>query len=533
MESLIKQRTAVLTAKHEFNQYLFNSLLRETDYDVIYAPFQSEIRDEYDKIYVVGTEACSYLNEPALFKNSYNYIVLPTLPKNSSDLSYQFTLGKDVFLPIKPLLEITELPAFLYLILQFSGVTSFLSIYDNTKKSSYHHSGYLSKNEIELLINLSNNKTTIVTLDSKLLYKNLLKLGINYAGQILDTNLLYYSVTGEATTSQELLKTYNYYWNPKLTSKNIHNIYTDLYYIAEKRNKLELYKNSILIKNILLEMEVRGLNLSKNKESYNFYVQNKDFAINGKFHPYYNQQTSSGRIYANTPPVTNTPRTERSLYVTHNPAKRLFSMDFNQLEYRVIASLLNYEPLISGFNANIDFHTSTAMIIYGQTDPDKITIDQRQQGKQLNFSILYGASEKKALADVPADAVTKVRETFTLITEKKTTFLDSIRTDKVITTPFGREAKFNKLDGETRRRVFNFFIQSTATDIVLQFLIKLKQKMAVDKKDIVVYDIIHDSLVLELAEKDIQYIVETATNIVETELKFDWLKTKLILKFEE
>ena len=525
MKNLLQYDTAVFTSKENYNKYKVNSLLKIEDYDLFYPPFTSELIGDYKKVYVIGTEACSLLNLPALFVNSYNYVVLPILPKNHSDLSYQLTLNQDIFLPILPIKDLIENSNFLYISLQLSGESSFLSIYDNNKKSTFHYSGYLSKNEIDLLKSLSNAKVTLVTLDSKHLFKTLEKLNINYQGQILDVNLLYYIVTGEAITAQDLLKSYNYYWNTKLISKNIYNIYSDLYNIASKQNKLELYKSSILIKNILLDMELRGVNLAPNKEDYSFYQKNKECDIKGKFHPYFNQLTSSGRIYANAPPITNTPREERNLYVPHDKNKVLFSMDFNQIEYRIMASLLNLDTLILGFKNNIDFHTSTAMLLYGEKDPLKITPEQRQEGKQVNFSVLYGQSLKTALP--------KVKEEFQKIIVSKNCFLDSIRKNKEIVTPFSRAVSFTKLDEDTRRKIFNFYIQSTATDVVLSFLIKLKQKLVIDKKPITVYNIIHDSIILETYPEDVDYIKKITTDLVETELNFEWLKVKLLLKYEE
>ena len=68
--------------------------------------------------------------------------------------------------------------------------------------------------------------------------------------------------------------------------------------------------------------------------------------------------------------------------------------DFSQIELRLGAELINIPQMIEAFQKGFDLHTVTASLIY-KVSVDEVKKDQRQDGKTLNFALLYGMGYKK------------------------------------------------------------------------------------------------------------------------------------------
>ena len=72
-------------------------------------------------------------------------------------------------------------------------------------------------------------------------------------------------------------------------------------------------------------------------------------------------------------------------------AYKLLSLDYSQIELRIVAHLAKDKTMLEVFKKDEDIHTQTAMSIFGVTS-DKVTKDMRRDAKTINFGILYGLS---------------------------------------------------------------------------------------------------------------------------------------------
>lgn len=116
-------------------------------------------------------------------------------------------------------------------------------------------------------------------------------------------------------------------------------------------------------------------------------------------HPSYNQVGTAWTRYASREPNGQNVSKKAVL-----PLRRLFgpppgyiwfAIDYSQLELRIYAYASADENLIKSFEDGYDFHSFSAMQMYGLTDPEAITSEQRRAAKAVNFGIIFGAGVGK------------------------------------------------------------------------------------------------------------------------------------------
>jgi DNA polymerase-1 len=129
------------------------------------------------------------------------------------------------------------------------------------------------------------------------------------------------------------------------------------------------------------------------------YIESLPTFINphtGKIHTSFNQTlVATGRLSSSNPNLQNIPTGNlgyntdiRSAF--YAPAEHLFlAADYSQIELRILAFLSQDQHLINSFLHNEDIHAQTAAKIFNTT-PEQIISAQRNIGKIINFSVLYG-----------------------------------------------------------------------------------------------------------------------------------------------
>ena len=115
----------------------------------------------------------------------------------------------------------------------------------------------------------------------------------------------------------------------------------------------------------------------------------------GRIHPRYSQTGSvTGRVATRNPNLQATPvRSERGRKIRRAfgaaPGRLLVSADYSQIDLRVLAHISEDENLTAAFQNDLDIHTATAAQLFG-TGLGKVTEQQREQAKTVNFGIVYG-----------------------------------------------------------------------------------------------------------------------------------------------
>jgi DNA polymerase I len=117
----------------------------------------------------------------------------------------------------------------------------------------------------------------------------------------------------------------------------------------------------------------------------------------GRIHTCYHQTvTATGRLSSSEPNLQNIPiRTPEGLEIrrTFVPREgwRLMSVDYSQVELRILAHYAEDETLIRAFRDGEDIHTRTASEVF-EVAPSQVSPELRRQAKAINFGIIYGMS---------------------------------------------------------------------------------------------------------------------------------------------
>lgn len=258
----------------------------------------------------------------------------------------------------------------------------------------------------------------------------------------------------------------------------------------------------------------------------------------GRIHTTYNQTgAATGRISSNDPNLQNIPtRTElgrqiRRAFVAA-PGFELLSLDYSQIELRVLAHMSQDEALVHAFSEGEDVHTITAALMYNMPSGD-VTREMRGYSKLLNYAVLYGVTDFGLANQLGGNF--SVGEAKALIEQYNTRFprikgfTDAIvaeaRSKGFTTTLCGRRRYFPDIHAANRnermyaeRQAMNAPIQGTAADMIKLAMIKV-QPMLEGKRTRMLLTV-HDELVFELdpAERD---LIEPIRHVMETALPLD------------
>ncbi len=161
--------------------------------------------------------------------------------------------------------------------------------------------------------------------------------------------------------------------------------------------------------------------LSKLKSTYADALPKMISAKTGRVHTSFNQTaTATGRLSSSEPNLQNIPvrsdlgRQIRRAFITSREDLVFMSLDYSQIELRILAHFSEDTALIDAFHNDRDIHTSVASEIYGVGLND-VTPEMRRTAKAVNFGIVYGLSPYGLSRDVgitPKDAVAFIETYF-------------------------------------------------------------------------------------------------------------------------
>jgi DNA polymerase-1 len=138
--------------------------------------------------------------------------------------------------------------------------------------------------------------------------------------------------------------------------------------------------------------------LTKLKSTYVDAIPNLLNPKTHRVHTTFNQAiAATGRLSSINPNLQNIPiRTERGrkirkAFIPRNEHHILLSVDYSQIELRIVASISGDENMIDAFNKNLDIHAATAANVFN-VSLEHVTPEMRRQAKMVNFGIIYGIS---------------------------------------------------------------------------------------------------------------------------------------------
>jgi len=259
----------------------------------------------------------------------------------------------------------------------------------------------------------------------------------------------------------------------------------------------------------------------------------------GRIHTSYHQTvTATGRLSSSDPNLQNIPiRSEEGIEIRRafvpRPGWRLLSADYSQVELRILAHCSEDEILIQSFRNEEDIHTRTASEVF-QVDPREVGPELRRQAKAINFGIIYGMSPfglSRQLAIGQKMAKTYIDNYFARYPGVKR-FLDrtieEARKTRRTSTLLGRIRLLPDISSPNasvrqaaERTAINTPIQGTAADIIKLAMIKVDQQLKKTKLKAKMLLQIHDELVFEVPEKEVEKTEKLVKKCMESVMKLD------------
>ncbi|MGZ6250529.1 MAG: DNA polymerase I [Candidatus Chromulinivorax sp.] len=261
--------------------------------------------------------------------------------------------------------------------------------------------------------------------------------------------------------------------------------------------------------------------------------------ITHKIHTSFNQtMVATGRLSSSNPNLQNIPTGNLGYPVTIRSAFKaeqgyqFLAADYSQIELRILAHLSQDQTLVQAFLENKDIHLQTAAKLFSM-QPDEIQPEQRNVGKTINFSILYGLTSfglSKSL-EIPYKEAKKYIQTYFeqypgIVTWMEKT-VEFAKTHGYVETMHGRKRyvpgiyEKNKILYELAKRIaINSVVQGTASEIMKLGMIKLQQNLQAQKCNAKILLQIHDELILSVPENQIDLAKKITKESLESVV--DW-----------
>jgi DNA polymerase-1 len=253
----------------------------------------------------------------------------------------------------------------------------------------------------------------------------------------------------------------------------------------------------------------------------------------GRVHTTLNQAVSAtGRLSSANPNLQNIPirselgRRIRAAFVA-SPGYKLMSADYSQIELRVFAHVTADPAMTEAFKHGEDIHARVARDVFGAKTKQEES-DARRLAKIVNFAIPYvigpfGLAQRTGLTRAQAKKVIEdYYQTYTGVRRYMEDIPRQVRESGVVKTIFGRirpipdiNNRSHALRARAEREAINAPIQGTAADLVKIAMIRVQERLRVEKLGARMMLQVHDELLLEVPEDEI----ERTTEVVRAEME--------------
>ncbi|WP_417327380.1 DNA polymerase I [Halarcobacter sp.] len=252
--------------------------------------------------------------------------------------------------------------------------------------------------------------------------------------------------------------------------------------------------------------------------------------------------TATGRLSSKNPNLQNIPvRTPagaeiRSVFIPKDGYK-LVGIDYSQIELRLLAHFSEDEALVSAFNDDKDIHHQTAVKIFGEEEAK----EKRSIAKSINFGLLYGMGSRK-LADTLGISTKEAKQyiesyfkAFVSVKDYFKSVEDGALEEGYVETLLKRRRLFDfdsanaMMRAAYLRESVNTLFQGSAADLIKLSMLKIYEEFK-DNEDIKMLLQIHDELIFEVKESEVEKITNKLVEIMENiyELKIPLKVSKTI-----
>ena len=286
-----------------------------------------------------------------------------------------------------------------------------------------------------------------------------------------------------------------------------------------------------------LILEYRSM--SKLKSTYTDKLPQQVDANTNRIHTSYHQAVAAtGRLSSSDPNLQNIPvrsaegRRIRQAFIAPEGHK-LIAADYSQIELRIMAHLSADQGLLTAFSEGIDIHSATAAEVFGVA-VDQVTTDLRRSAKAINFGLIYGMSAfglAKQLGIARSEAQSYIQLYFQRYPGVRT-YMDSTRelaTEQgYVETLLGRRLYLPEIKSRNaarrqyaERTAINAPMQGTAADIIKIAMINTDKWMIENQSKNKMIMQVHDELVFEVAEQQVDSFSETIREIMCSAMQLD------------
>ena len=250
----------------------------------------------------------------------------------------------------------------------------------------------------------------------------------------------------------------------------------------------------------------------------------------GRIHTSYLQAvTTTGRLSSADPNLQNIPiKTEegrmiRNAFVAPK-GQKLLSIDYSQIELRIMAHLSKDKGMISAFQNGEDIHSATATEVFGKPG-ETASEEDRRSAKAINFGLIYGMSAfglGKALG-IPRNMAQEYIDSYFAKYPGVKLYMEQTkeiaREKGFVETLFGRRLYLPGIhSGRTRqaaeRAAINAPMQGTAADIMKIAMINIQDWLEKEKAQAKMILQVHDEVILEVATKDADSVATKISEIM-------------------
>ena len=273
--------------------------------------------------------------------------------------------------------------------------------------------------------------------------------------------------------------------------------------------------------------------LAKLKSTYTDALLRQIDPKTGRVHTSFSMAaTSTGRLASSDPNLQNIPiRTEEGRHIRRafvaEPGCKLLSVDYSQIELRLLAHVAGIDTLKQAFAEGVDIHALTASQVFGVSLKD-MDGETRRRAKAINFGIIYGISPfglARQLGITVGDAKTYMEayfESYPGIRDYMEKTKAFCREHGFVTTIFGRKCHMPEIASKNparrnfaERAAINAPIQGAAADIIKRAMIRMHTALGESKLKTRMLLQVHDELLFEVPEKEVNKATELARDVME------------------
>ena len=286
-----------------------------------------------------------------------------------------------------------------------------------------------------------------------------------------------------------------------------------------------------------LILEYRGL--AKLKSTYTDKLPKDINTDSGRVHTSYHQAvTATGRLSSSDPNLQNIPiktaqgRKVRAAFVAPE-GKKILAADYSQIELRIMGHLSGDEGLLQAFSDGLDVHSFTASEVFN-VEIQSVTEDQRRSAKAINFGLIYGMSAfglakqldiSRALAQ---DYIDSYFSRYPKVLDYMEQTKEQASKLGYVETVFGRRLYLPEINAKqimrrqaAERTAINAPMQGTAADIIKKAMLKVDGWLERNNVDCRMIMQVHDELVFEVAESDIDEVESEVENLMSQSASLD------------